>query len=139
MEGDASQEKINLLKDFNLVQRNTSLPPKNMTNSKPHGKDPFHHHQQENDKTKRKSSQSITPNTQNGNNPNNNKLNNKPLEVQTQNKFNKALLKNSKIPARKIEELTSIPTPNKTTNADNGPLNTLMATLLDQASDSGKF
>ena len=39
----------------------------------------------------------------------------------------------------KIEELTSIPTKNVTSNTDNGALKTLMATLIDQASNSGKI
>jgi len=137
MEGDNPQEKVNLLKDFNIVHENTSLPPKNMTNSKPNGIDPFNHIQQENDETKRKSSQVVIPNTRNVTNINNNKQNNYPLEVQTQNDFNKALLKTVKYLQEKIEELTAIPAPNRTTNADNGPLNTLMATLINQASNSG--
>ena len=134
MERDIPPGKVDLLQDFNLSKRNPPLPPKDLPKSKPHEKDPFHHVQQETVRTKTNKSEVITPDARNGINSNN-----KPTDIQNQNEFNKALLKTVRSLQDKIEELTSIPTKNVTSNTDNGALNTLMATLIDQASNSGKI
>ena len=105
MERDIPQGKVDLLQDFNLSQRNPPLPPKDLPKSKPNDKDPFHHDQQKNVKTRINQSQVITPDTRNGINSNN-----KSAEIQNRNKFNKTLLKTVRSLQDKIEELTSIPT-----------------------------
>ena len=135
-EGFLSQDKVNLLQDFNLTPKSEhqKFPFKQI--KKPHGKDPFDQTQGKINQNKTNSPQTISPTTEDKTDE---KTEDDRVPVQNQNEFNKALLLTVRALQAKIEDLSAIPTStNTTTSTDNDPLNQLMATLINQASNSAK-